>query len=176
VYNDTPDFLAGELVPVATNFLGQRRVEARRAVSIPGRSSLTFLDSSLSGAFRDPNSFRCRRPTSDVIEAIVEFVGSPQMVRAALIIDPRPGQANSGIRTLAYPRDETDWSLEMSSDVALRYVSIDAPGGMSSDDFFHLLAATPYSVRLQRCCDQDAPPGKVASVDSLGAATITASA
>ena len=36
VYNDTPDSLAGELVLVATNFLGQRTVEARRAVSIPG--------------------------------------------------------------------------------------------------------------------------------------------
>jgi hypothetical protein len=31
-------------------------------------------------------------------------------------------------------------------------------------------------VRLQRCCDQAAPLGKVASVDSLGTATITASA
>jgi hypothetical protein len=45
-----------------------------------------------------------------------------------------------------------------------------------SDNFFHLLAATPYSVWLQRCCDQAAPLGKVASVDSLGTATITASA
>jgi hypothetical protein len=53
VYNDPPDSLAGELVLVATNFLGQQTVEARRAVSIPGRSSLTFFDSSLSGAFRD---------------------------------------------------------------------------------------------------------------------------
>ena len=66
------------------------------------------------------------------------------MVRDALIVNPRPGQANSGIRALAYPSDETDWSLEMSSDVALRYVSIDAPGWIPSDNFFHLLAATPY--------------------------------
>jgi len=55
-------------------------------------------------------------------------------------------------------------------------VSIDAPGWIASDNFFHLLAATPYSVRLQRYCDQAAPLGKVASVDSLGTATITASA
>jgi beta-mannosidase len=97
------------------------------------------------------------------------------MVRDALIVDARPGQANSGIRALADPSDETDWSLEMSSDVALRYVSIDAPGWIPSDNFFQLLAATPYR-RLQRCCDQAAPLGKVASVDSLGTATITASA
>lgn len=50
------------------------------------------------------------------------------------------------------------------------------PGWIPSDNFFPLLAATPYSVRLQRYCDQAVPLGKVASVDSLGTATITASA
>jgi hypothetical protein len=119
-------------------------LEARRAVSIPGRSSLTFFDSSLSGAFRDlSNSFRFSKRTADGIEAVV---------------------------------DETDCTLEISSDVALRYVSIDALGWIPSDNFFHLLAATPYSVRLQRCRDQAPPLGKVASVDYLGTATITASA
>jgi hypothetical protein len=58
----------------------------------------------------------------------------------------------------------------------LETVSIDAPGWIPSDNFFHLFAATPCSVRLQRYCDQAAPLGKVASVDSLGTATITASA
>ena len=177
LHNDTPDSLPGELVLVATNFLGQRTVEARRVVSIPGRSSLTFFDSSLSGAFRDLlNSFRSGQPTVDGIEAVVEFVGSPYMIRDALIVNPRPGQANSGISALAYPSDETDWTLEISSDLAHRYVSIDAPGWQPSDDFFHLLAAAPYIVRLQRCCDQAAPLDKVASVDSLGTDTITASA
>ena len=33
-----------------------------------------------------------------------------------------------------------------------------------------------YSVRLRRYCDQAAPLGKVASMDPLGTATITASA
>ena len=122
------------------------------------------------------NSFRFGKPTADGIEAVVEFVGSPYMIRDALIVNPHPGQANSGIRALAYPSDETYWTLEISSDVALRYASIDEPGWIPSDNFFHLLAATPYSVRLQRCCDQAARLGKVASVDSLGTATITASA
>jgi hypothetical protein len=52
---------------------------------------------------------------------------------------------------------------------------MDAPSGLP-DNSFHLLAATPYKVRLQRCCDQDAPLGKLAPVDFHGAATITASA
>lgn len=158
VYNDTPDLLAGEL-------------------SIPSRSSLTFFDSSLSGAFRDlSNSFRFGKPTADGIEAVVEFVGSPYMICDALIVNPRPGSSQPRYPRVGLPSDESGLTLEISSDVALRYVSIDAPGWIPSDNFFHLLAATPYSVRLQRCCDQAAPLGKVASVDSLRTATITASA
>jgi hypothetical protein len=72
------------------------------------------------------------------------------------------------------------FGLEVTEEIVwsplLEAVSIDAPGWIPSDNFFHLLAATPCSVRLQRCCDQAAPLGKVASVDSLGTATITASA
>ena len=71
------------------------------------------------------------------------------------------------------------YGLEVTEEIVwlplLEIVSIDAPGWIPSDNFFHLLAATQYSVRLQRCCDQAAPLGKVASVDSLGTATITAS-
>jgi beta-mannosidase len=177
VYNDPPDSLASELVLVATNFWVSERW--RPDALFPYRAVLRSLSSirlcrERSGTLS--NSFRFGKPTADGIEAVVEFVGSPYMIRDALIVNPRPGQANSGIRALAYPSDETDWTLEISSDVALRYVSIDAPGWIPSDNFFHLVAATPYSVRLQRCCDQAAPLGKVASVDSLGTATITASA
>jgi beta-mannosidase len=177
VYNDPPDSPAGELVLVATNFWVSERW--RPDALFPYRAVLRSLSSirlcrERSGTLS--NSFRFGKPTADGIEAVVEFVGSPYMIRDALIVNPRPGQANSGIRALAYPSDETDWTLEISSDVALRYVSIDAPGWIPSDNFFHLVAATPYSVRLQRCCDQAAPLGKVASVDSLGTATITASA
>jgi hypothetical protein len=72
------------------------------------------------------------------------------------------------------------YGLEVTEEIVwlplLETVSIDAPGWIPSDNFFHLLAATPYSGRLQRYCDQAAPLGKVASVDSLGTATITASA
>jgi len=54
--------------------------------------------------------------------------------------EPRPTRGYRSWLDPGYPSDETDWTLEISSDVALCYVSIDAP------------------------------------VDSLGTATITASA
>lgn len=69
--------------------------------------------------------------------------------------------------------------LEVTEEIVwlplLERVSIDAPDWLPSDNFFDLLAATPYNVRLQRYCDQAAPLGEVASVDSLGTAAITAS-
>jgi hypothetical protein len=72
------------------------------------------------------------------------------------------------------------YGLEVTEEIVwlplLETASIDVPGWIPSDNFFHLLAATPYSVRLHRYCDQAAPLGKVASVDSGGTATITASA
>jgi hypothetical protein len=77
-------------------------------------------------------------------------------------------------------RISAGYGLEVTEEIVwpplLETVSIDAPGWIPSDNFFHLLAATPYSVRLQRCCDQAARLGEVGSADSLGSATITASA
>ena len=175
LYNDTPDSLVGELMLVGTNFQSQKTIEAKHAVSVPGRSSLTLFDSEVSGTFRDlSHSFRFGQPTADGIEAVFQFAGSPQVVRDALIVNSRPGQANSGIRAKASPTDEHDWCVEISSDVALRYVSIDAPGWAPSDNYFHLPAGIPYRVRLHRGCDQEVPLGRIASVDCVGNATITA--
>jgi beta-mannosidase len=174
VYNDTMDTLTGELSLIATNYLGQRTVDAGRDISLAPRSALTFYDSDLSGGFRDlSHSFRFGQPTADGVEAVVRFAGEREPVRTALIVQPRPGQANAGIRALATPVDETDWVLEVSADVALRYVAIDSPGWEPSDNYFQLPAATPYCIRLTRRGDRDVPSGKVTSVDSLVAASIT---
>ena len=72
------------------------------------------------------------------------------------------------------------YGLEVTEEIVwlrlLETLSIDAPGWIPSDNFFHLRATTTYSVQPQRYCDQAAPLGKVTSVDSLGNPTITASA
>ena len=108
----------------------------------------------------------------------------------ALGLDPVPALAcalsadHDGLQWTFLKQQPEDlhrlYGLEVTEEIVwlplLETVSIDAPGWIPSDNFFHLLAATPYSVRLQRCCDQASPLGKVASVDSLGTATITASA
>lgn len=176
LYNDTPETVAGELELVATNFLGRPTVNVKHAVAIPGRSSLTYFDSELSGGFRDlSHSFRFGAPAADGIEATLRFAGSQSHVRDAVIVHPRPGQANPGIRAAAAEVDDDNWSLEVSADVALRYVSVEVPGWVPSDNYFHLLAAKPYLVRLRRDSSGTAPIGKVSSVDCLVAASITVS-
>lgn len=175
LYNDTPDALSGELTMIGTNAFGHRTVEARRPVSLPGRSSVSFFDSDLSGSFRDlSNSFRFGQPTADGIEARLRLAGLPDGLRDALIVNPRPSQVNSGFRASLNPGEGTDWLLEVVSDVALRYVCIETPGWTPSDNYFHLIGATPYTVRLQGGGDRAAPVGKVTSVDSLAIAQIKA--
>ncbi|MDH6242415.1 hypothetical protein [Mycobacterium sp. OTB74] len=177
LHNDTPETLAGELMLAGTNFLGQGAVEAKRGVTVPARSSVTYFDSDISGIFRDlSHAFKFGQPTADAIEAVVQFDGIPWTIRDALIVNPRPAQANSGICATASPSDDSNWELEISSKVALRYVSIDSPGWTPSDNYFHLPAALPYRVRLQRADHEVAVPrGKVASIDCFETATITAS-
>lgn len=175
LYNDTPDALSGELTLIGTNALGHKTVEAARPVSLPGRSSVSFVDSDLSGSFRDlSNSFKFGQPTADGIEATLRVAGSPHARRDALIVNPRPCQVNSGIRASLSHGGGTDWLLEVVSDVALRYVCIEAPGWTPSDNYFHLISATPYTVRLQGDSGRAAPVGKVTSVDSLAIAQIKA--
>ena len=174
LYNDTPDTLRGDLAFRATNSQGQTTIEAQRGVTLPGRSSLTFFDSDLTGSFRDlSNSFAFGHPTADGIEAVVRFTEPPREFRDALIVHPRPGQTHSGLRAAACPSDESGWNLEISSAVALRYIAIDSPGWEPSDNYFHLPAGLPYRVRLRPRGEDAAPSGKVASVDCLMAASIS---
>ncbi len=177
LFNDTPDALDGELVLRGTNSSGQRTIEAKRSVSLAGRSSLTLFDSDLSGAFRDlSHSFRFGQPTADGVEAVVRIPGSALGLRDALIVNPRPGQVNSGLKGIVRRCDADRWDLEVSSDVALRFVSVDTPGWVPSDNHFHLPAATPYTIRLRRRADRTTPAGRLTSMDSLGSAGITVDA
>ena len=104
----------------------------------------------------------------------MRFEGFAHPVRDALIIRPRPGQASGGLRAIVSPADGDEWTLEITSDVALRYVAIEAAGWTPSDDVFHLPAAAPYCVRLRRFDGPMVPIGKVSSVDCVVSATITA--
>ncbi|WP_328352184.1 hypothetical protein OG976_19285 [Mycobacterium sp. NBC_00419] len=171
IHNDAPTAARGELTLAATDATGQLVAEAHRDIEVPAHSSLSFVDSQLSGVFRDlPHAFRFGPPTADAVEAVVRLGEPAQMLRDALVVHPRGLQVHTGLRAVAEQVDEA-WELEISSGVALRYVSIDAPGWRVSDNYFHLPAGRPYRVRLDAEAGTQ-PSGVIGSPDSYARAVI----
>ena len=177
VHNDTPRSLSGQLTVIATNSVGARTVDLTRDVVVAAHSSSTFADAELTGTFRDlSHAFRFGPPAADAIEAGLRFEGDdgPTSVRDVLVVNPHPRQVRAGLRAVAtrVADDATGatWELLVSSEVALRYVSIDVPGWTTSDDFFHLAAGCPHVVRLTGSATK--PVGTVGSIDLLSAVAI----
>jgi beta-mannosidase len=172
VHNDTAETLHGELVLVATNTVGARAVEVTREIVIAAHSSLTHTDAELSGVFRDlSHAFRFGPPVADAVEATVSFEGMVGTVRDVLVVHPRPGQIRAGLTAIATRRSEQSWDLCVESDVALRYVCVDAPGWTPSDNYFHVAAGCPYSVEL-RSRESAKPSGTVSSIDLFSKTSI----
>ena len=173
VHNDTPDSLHGELALVATNAVGARPVEATRRITVAGHSSLTFTDTELSGVFRDlSHAYRFGAPVADAVEATARFDDMARPLRDVMIVQPRPGQIHAGLTATATPRSDDEWDLRVTADTALRYVRVDAPGWMPSDDYFHLAAGCPYVLTLVRSGNGARPAGTVSSIDLLTKAPI----
>ena len=173
VHNDTPTAARGELTLTATDATGQIVAEAHRGIEVPAHSSLTFVDSQLSGVFRDlSHAFRFGPPTADAVEAVVRLGEPARVLRDALVVHPRGTQVHTGLRAVAENVDGS-WELEISASVALRYVSIDAPGWRASDNYFHLPAGRPYRVLLTAgSAAGPQPGGEVGSPDSYARAAI----
>jgi beta-mannosidase len=173
VHNDTAESLHGELTLVATNAVGVRTVEVVREIDVAGHSSLTHTDAELSGVFRDlSHAFRFGPPVADAVEATVRFDGVVDVVRDVLVVHPRPGQVRAGLTAVATRRSDRCWDLRVASDVALRYVGIDAPGWVSADNYFHLAAGCAYDLELVRSGDRPKPAGSLSSIDLLSKASI----
>lgn len=173
VYNETPRTLDCDVSITATNVAGQRVIEASRAVSVPARGAATLHDTDVSGVFRDlSNAFGFGVAPVDGVEVVVRCADVELELRDAVIVNPRPGQVDAGLVAVATRDCGDDWTLTISSAVALRYVSIDAPGWIPTDNHFHLPAAIPYVVRLHGGGENAAPSGTVSSIDSVAVASI----
>ena len=173
VHNDTPEPLTGQLTLVATNSAGTPTVDVTRPISVAPRSSLTYADAELSGAFRDLSyAFRFGPPNADAIEATVRLDDGSDPLRDVLVVNPRPGQVLSGLQALATQLDDDRWNLRIRSDVVLRYLILDTPGWAPSDNAFHLAAGRDHTVRLTRTAVDATPSGTVSSIDLVGSVPI----
>ena len=100
IHNDTAEpWLVSWCLPPPTPHRDIEPVGPIFAVAVAGIHRRPLFDSEVSGVFRDlSNSFRFGSPTADGIQAVVSVAGRPHPLRDAFIVNPRPGQVNSGLR------------------------------------------------------------------------------
>ncbi|WP_285030644.1 hypothetical protein [Mycolicibacterium sp. lyk4-40-TYG-92] len=164
VYNDTEAELRGELTLTATNSVGIA-VDVTRPLTVPAASSTTFLDSALSGRFRDlSRAYQFGPPTADAVQARAAFECGPT-VHEVLVLNPAGRQPASLLTATVSPVPEGVWVLELASEVALRYIEIAIPGWRVDDNYFHLAARLPRRILLTPQGDGESPTGTVGSVD-----------
>lgn len=171
IHNDSPLVRHGELSVIAANSLGTA-VDTVRTISVPPASSVTLNDADLSGHFRDlSHAFRFGPPTADAIQATVRF-NDGLVIRDALTVNARGGQSTRLLAAVATQQAEGLWYLDLTSEVALRYIELDIPGWTASDNFFHLTPHAPYTVTLCRRGQHQIPTGTVSSVDLIGTVSV----
>ena len=77
-----------------------------------------------------------------------------------------------GLRGHATRQNGGDWTLEVSADVALRYVELNLPGWEPSDNYFHLVGGVPHVVGLHATDGSVAPSGSITSIDAVSSAAV----
>jgi len=171
VHNDTAVEQRGELTLVATNSVGTA-VDITRPITVPPATTTTFHDAEISGSFRDlSHAFRFGPPTADAVAVTVRFEDGTT-ARDVLVINPRAGQPASLLSAEYTPRPDGCHRLELTAQVALRYLDIDTPGWRPSDNFFHMAPRVPYGIELQPTGDQQNPVCSITSIDLLGAVPV----
>jgi len=166
VHNDTSTPLNGELRLTATNFTGIA-VDATCRVAVPPASSVTYFDSEIYGHFRDlSHAFRFGPPSADAVQAVAVF-DNARTARDVLVINPRVGQAASAVTAMVSRSSPDNWVLNVTSEVALRYVEVDIPGWTPGDNYFDLAPRLPHQVLLAREGGSERPTGTVDSIDLI---------
>ena len=168
IHNDTAITLTAELTLTALDAVGRITARAGRDIQVRGHASATFFDTELTGVFRNlSGAFRFGAATADGVEATLRRKDDNTVIRDVLVVNPRQGQIHPGLRASASPEPGGDWTLRVATDVALRWVSIDIPGWLASDNYFHLLGDSAATVRLRSDGEQPEPRGKLTSIDCL---------
>ncbi|MGU3291662.1 glycosyl hydrolase [Williamsia sp. M5A3_1d] len=170
VVNDTGLPLVGELSLCATTDGGSVVAEGVRAVTVDAHGSVRFVDSEITGVFRDlSDAHRFGRRTADAVEVVLSVDGTPRC-REVFVV--RPAAENvvvpAGALEVSAHLVEGEWSLRLESSVTARWVEIDCPGWTPADSVFHLAAGRPYDVALTAASDADldrGPRGRVHSLD-----------
>lgn len=172
LHNDSGTDIGGELRLQATDVRGSVVVDAKCDVLVPAHSARTWFDHEITGEFRDlSGAFGFGAPVVDGIDVRWWLPHAGRSARECLVTQPRPGQSASVLRATALRSGPDRFEIEVSADIALRYVTLELPGWTLSDNAFHLLAGVPYTVSARG--SGAAPVGWVSSVDTLAPVSVT---
>jgi beta-mannosidase len=180
VVNDTPDPVEGELtVELAT---ARHRVEAAGCrVEVPPRGSAEVSADALFSGFRDLTyAYRFGpRPYELVTATLADNLG--RVSRAAYLPGglARTRGEDVGLAAELHQGgssedDRTPWSLTVSAREFAQFVSIDVPGFVPDDSWFHLAPgeATTVELRADRGGESSTPSGHVRALNAVASARI----
>ncbi|MBE7193474.1 glycoside hydrolase family 2 protein [Gordonia polyisoprenivorans] len=180
LHNDTADELAGIVRLRAVDDAGRVVVEGESAIVVEPRSSVTRADADLTGAFTDlSHAYRFGPPVAAAV--LVEFVvGEQVMRRDALIVAPLAAPIRSGLRAQARTDDAGGWLIDVRAETSLRYVCLNVPGWVLSDNCFHLVAEHTHTIRATpadgTAPQASGPRGAVSSIDARETVAVVAPA
>jgi beta-mannosidase len=100
------------------------------------------------------------------VQAVAVF-DNARTARDVLVINPRVGQAASAVTAMVSRSSPDNWVLNVTSEVALRYVEVDIPGWTPGDNYFDLAPRLPHQVLLAREGGSERPTGTVDSIDLI---------
>ncbi len=167
--NDTEQVVRGTL-RLELYSRGELRTDlAERPVEIPPRGRTKVEAVGLLDGFRDITySYRFTPPSHDVVvTTLLDADGSCLSQAVELPLGMRRElEREVGLVAVARPTDDGKWQLEVSTRRFAQFVSVDVPGYLASDSWFHLPPGSHRSLALEQIGDSSRPVGHVRALNS----------
>jgi len=175
VVNDTAEEFSGTL-RVALFARGALRIDqADRALQVAARSGVTIGTGAVVEGFRDISyAYRFAPPAHDVV-VVTLLDGAGTVVAEAVHLplgQSRPLEADVGLVAVASPGEEGCWTLRVATTRFAQWVSVEAPGFVPEDSWFHLPPEGTRTLVLASLGESERPRGRVRALNAQQAARI----
>jgi beta-mannosidase len=172
--NDTADDIDGTLV-LSLHTASLQVEQVTHAVVVPARGGVAVRADSLFDGFRDLSYAYCFGPrTYELVTAdLVDGTGTVVAGTGHLPGGPaRDRDRDVGLQVELAAADGGVWHLSVSSRRFAQYVSVDVPGFVPDDSWFHLAPGASRLVRLLPEAGTTSPPrGRVRALNSVAPAS-----
>lgn len=175
VHNDRPETLRGRLRLTVFALTGQVLERGKQDIEVAPRRELVLGTQGLLGGFRDLNyAYRFAAPSVDVVAVELEDEAGGLLGEAVhLPLGPaRPRLPAVGLRAQCEQAPDGTWRLEIATDLLAQYVSIEVPGYVPADSWFHLAPGRSRRVALSGGDGEHPPDGTVRALNAIQDAAV----